>query len=192
MPERSDPDAAGCATATVVAVHRSPGHTFSKAPATAVALVAGCGVRGDAHAGARVRHRSRVRADPDQPNLRQVHLIQRELLDELGSAGFAVAPGELGENITTEGLDLLGLPTGAVLLLGPDALVVLTGLRNPCHQIDDHAPGLLAQVRRRDDSGAVVRRAGVMGVVVRSGTVAPGDPIVVASPPLPHHPLAPV
>lgn len=174
---------------SVVAVHRSEGYTFSKPARGSISLIAGLGVEGDVHAGARVRHRSRVRADPEQPNLRQVHLIQRELFDDVAGRGFAVDPGDLGENVTTSGLDLLGLPVGAVLGLGAEALVVLTGLRNPCVQIERFAPGLLAEVAPRAADGEIVRRAGVMAVVVRSGEVAPGDPIRVALPPEPHHPL---
>ena len=157
-----------------------------------IRLVAGMGVEGDAHFGARVQHRSRVKADPDQPNLRQVHLIPLELLDELEGKGFVVPPGALGENVTTQGLDLFALPVATVLRLGRDALVALTGLRNPCGQIDGLTPGLLAEVRRRSEDGEVVRRAGVMAVVVRSGVVAAGDEIGVSLPPGPHDALAPV
>ena len=174
---------------SVVAVHRSGSHTFSKQPAEAVTLIPGIGVEGDAHAGARVKHRSRVRADPDQPNLRQVHLIPAEVLAEVAGSGFTVQPGELGENVTTTGLDLFGLPTGTLLRLGTDALVAVTGLRNPCVQIDGLAEGLLDQLRRRDADGTVVRRAGIMGVVVQGGVVRAGDRIAVALPPPPHRPL---
>lgn len=174
---------------TVVAVHVSPEHRFSKVAVEAVELVAGVGVAGDAHAGPVVRHRSRVRADPSQPNLRQVHLLPLEVLDALAAAGHEVAPGALGENVTTEGVDLHALGVGAVLALGGDALVALTGLRNPCGQIEGFRSGLLDQVRTRDADGRLVRRAGVMGVVVRGGTVRTGDGIEVAVPPGPHHPL---
>jgi MOSC domain-containing protein YiiM len=184
------PGAGGAGGAGVVAVHRSGDHSFSKPAEPSIRLVAGMGVEGDAHFGARVQHRSRVAADPEQPNLRQVHLLAVELLDDLADAGFHVPPGALGENITTRGLDLIGLPVATVLRLGPDALVALTGLRNPCGQIEGFAPGLLAEVRGRSDDGEVVRRAGVMGVVVRSGVVAPGDEIGVALPPPPHDVLA--
>ena len=172
----------------VVSVHRNGDHTFSKAAEPSVTLRAGLGVVGDAHFGARVKHRSRVRADPEQPNLRQVHLIQRELFDEVAAAGFVVAPGDLGENITTAGIDLLSLPVGAALRIGRDALVVLTGLRNPCVQIDGFAPGLLREVRVADGNG-VTRKAGVMGVVVQSGDVSPGDAIDVTLPPEPRRAL---
>ena len=176
------------AGAAVLAVHRNARHGFSKGAEEAITLVAGLGVEGDAHCGARVKHRSRVRTDPDQPNLRQVHLIPREVLDEAVAAGFDVAPGDLGENITTSGLDLLSMPVGTTLLLGGDALVALTGLRNPCRQIDGFAPGLLAHLRPRA-RGVTVLRAGVMAVVLRGGRVAGGDAISVALPPAPHRPL---
>jgi MOSC domain-containing protein YiiM len=173
----------------VVAVHRSERHDFSKTAVDRVDLVAGIGVEGDAHAGARVKHRSRVRADPSQPNLRQVHLIHGELLADLETRGFTVEPGQLGENITTTGLDLLSFPVGASLRLGARALVVLTGLRNPCQQIDDFQDGLLSAVIDRTDPGAPRRLSGVMGVVVQSGPVRPGDQIDVALPPRPHDAL---
>lgn len=164
-------------------VHRSPVHGFSKVSEASVVLLPGLGVEGDAHAGPTVKHRSRVAADPTRPNLRQVHLMAGELLEEL-----AVPPGALGENVTTTGLDLVHLPVGTRLRLGPDAVVELTGLRNPCRQIDDYRPGLLKQVVGRDASGTLVRRAGVMSVVLVGGTVRPGDPVV-AELPARHMPL---
>lgn len=173
----------------MTAVSASPGHAFSKQPRPLVRLLAGLGVDGDGHLGATVQHRSRVRRDPDQPNLRQVHLIAAELHDELAAAGFAVGPGDLGENVTTRGVDLLALPTGALLRLGPEAVVEVTGLRNPCRQIDGFRPGLLSQVVGRAEDGAVVRRAGVMGVVLVGGQVAAGDPVVVELPAPPLRPL---
>lgn len=177
---------------TVFSLHRSAGHTFGKARVDVVELVAGIGVLGDAHAGAQVRHRSRVRADPTQPNLRQVHLLHRELLDDLAEQGSPVEPGQLGENITTEGLDLLGLPAGAMLSIGPDVVVGVTGLRNPCGQIEAFRTGLLDSVRRRHDDGGVERLAGVMAVVIRGGIVRRGDPILVSEPAGPQHRLEPV
>ena len=179
-------------TATVVAVHRSGIHGFSKHPEEEILLVEGLGVEGDAHAGATVRHRSRVKRDPGAPNLRQVHLLQAELFDELVGRGFAVFPGELGENITTRGADLLALPAGTRLALGPEAEVEVTGLRNPCSQIDRFQPGLMAAVLDRDASGAIVRKAGVMAIVRRGGRVRPGDTIVVHLPQGPRHALQPV
>lgn len=170
-------------------LHRSPEHGFSKQPVTAVDLVAGVGVVGDAHAGPLVQHRSRVRADPTQPNLRQVHLIGSELFAVLAEAGHPVRPGDLGENVTTTGLDLHALGVGTVLRLGDDALLAVTGLRNPCAQIERFQPGLLAHVVGRGADGEVVRRAGVMAVVVASGRVEVGAPIAVAAPPGPHRPL---
>jgi MOSC domain-containing protein YiiM len=173
----------------VVSVSRDSDHRFSKPVAPEIRLLAGLGVEGDAHAGVTVQHRSRVAADPTQPNLRHVHLIASELLDELAGLGFAIAPGQLGENVTTRGLDLLALPRGAVLRLGEDARVEVTGLRNPCRQIDAFRPGLLKQVVGRAEDGSLVRRAGVMGVVLSGGTVRPGDPIAVELPPVPHQRL---
>ena len=150
-----------------------------------IELVAGLGVVGDAHMGARVRHRSRVRADPTQPNLRQVHLIAGEVLDELGAAGFAVAPGELGENLTTRGLDLLELPVGTTLCVGDGVLLSVTGCRNPCGQINGLHEGLMARMRPVDDDGELAPMAGIMTTVVHGGTVRPGDAIEVALPPGP-------
>lgn len=175
--------------ARVLAACRSPAHEFSKASATSVRLVAGLGVEEDCHCGETVQHRSRVAQDPTQPNLRQVHLIPSELFRELREAGFDVGPGQLGENVTTEGIALLDLPVGTRLALGSDAVVEVTGLRNPCKQIDDFRPGLLARVVDRDTAGRLIRRAGIMGVVARSGMVAPGDGITVTYPPEPHRPL---
>ncbi|MFI8183352.1 MOSC domain-containing protein [Actinacidiphila glaucinigra] len=176
-------------TATVTAVSRDEGHHFSKPVRDRIRLLAGLGVEGDAHLGVTVQHRSRVAQDPTQPNLRQVHLIHGELHDELSTAGFAVAPGELGENVTTRGIDLLGLPVGTRLRLGDQAVVEVTGLRNPCLQIDGFQQGLLKQVVGRDEQGAVVRKGGIMGVVLHGGEVRPGDPIAVELPEGPHRPL---
>lgn len=176
-------------TAVVTAVGLSPIHGFSKPVLDAIRLLAGLGVEGDAHIGVTVKHRSRVRVDPTQPNLRQVHLIQGELHDELAAAGFTVVPGDLGENVTTRGIDLLSLPTGAKLRLGAEAVVEITGLRNPCSQIDGFQQGLLKLVLGRDEAGNLVRKAGVMGIVLSGGTVRPGDPIGIELPPEPHRPL---
>ncbi len=176
----------------VASVSRDGEHRFGKLPVDGIVLLEGLGVEGDAHLGVTVQHRSRVAADPTQPNLRQVHLIHAELHDELRAKGFAVEAGRLGENVTTRGIDLLGLPRGAVLRIGPSAAVEITGLRNPCAQIDRFSPGLLKEVVGRDGVGAIVRRAGIMGVVRAGGRVRPGDPIVVDLPDGPHEPLAPV
>lgn len=176
----------------MIGVSRSATHTFSKECQPAILLVAGEGVEGDAHAGDKVKHRSRVRRDPDQPNLRQVHLIHGELHDELAQAGYQVAPGQMGENVTTRGIDLLGLPTGARLHLGAHAVVEVTGLRNPCLQLDGLRPGLMAAVLDRDPAGQLIRKAGVMGVVLVGGTVALGDRITVELPPAPRTRLQPV
>ena len=170
------------ASASVVAVHRSSSHSFSKFAEEAVTLVPGLGVQGDAHAGATVQHRSRVARDASQPNLRQVHLLHAELFDELMEAGFPVWPGELGENLTTRGVDLLGLSTGTRLHLGESAVIEVTGLRNPCSQIDKFQRGLTAAVLDRDAAGNLVRKAGVMAVVLHAGEVRPGDAIRIEPP----------
>lgn len=177
---------------SVVAVSRSGSHTFSKPNAESIRLVAGLGVEGDAHQGETVRHRSRVARDPGQPNLRQVHLVHSELHHELRAAGFTVGPGDMGENVTTAGVDLLGLPTGARLALGDSAVIEVTGLRNPCAQLDGFQDGLMAAVLDRDAEGNLVRKAGIMAVVLSGGEVRAGDPIRIELPPLPHCPLEPV
>ncbi len=176
----------------VTAVGRSATHTMAKPTLDVIRLLAGLGVEGDAHLGETVKHRSRVALDPDQPNLRQVHLIHAELHEQLRAAGFEVVAGQMGENVTTSDLDLLGLPTGARLHLGDAAVVEITGLRNPCVQLDGIAPGLMAATLDRDEQGALVRLAGVMGIVSAGGEVRPGDPIRVEPPAGPHRPLAPV
>jgi MOSC domain-containing protein YiiM len=176
----------------VTAVSRSAKHTLVKANEGSIRLLAGLGVEGDAHAGATVKHRSRVRVNPVQPNLRQVHLIHAELHDELQQGGFVVSAGQMGENITTRGIDLLGLPTGARLYLGTAAVVEVTGLRNPCGQLNRIQEGLIAATLGRDERGNLVRKAGIMGVVIAGGEVRPGDPLRVELPPEPHQPLAPV
>jgi MOSC domain-containing protein YiiM len=177
---------------TVTAVSRSTKHTLVKPTHEHIRLLTGLGVEGDAHQGATVKHRSRVARDPHQPNLRQVHLIHAELHDELQVAGFAVAAGQMGENVTTRGIDLLGLPTGTRLRLGDAALVEITGLRNPCAQLDRIQPGLMAATLGRDEHGNLVRKAGVMAIVVAGGDVRRGDSIRVELPPPPYRPLKPI
>ena len=167
--------------ALVEGVHRDATHNFSKHPADQIRILAGHGVEGDAHAGGKVQHLSRVRADPSQPNLRQVHLIQAELFDEVAAKGFTVRPGDLGENITTRGIDLLALGRDTVLRIGDEVELRVTGLRNPCAQIEALAPGLLKHVAVRTPNG-IVRKAGIMCVALTSGLVRPGDPIVIAPP----------
>ncbi|MFN0058622.1 MAG: MOSC domain-containing protein [Planctomycetota bacterium] len=173
----------------VAAVSRSAAHAFSKILEPAIELAAGLGVVGDAHSGVTVQHRSRVARDPTQPNLRQVHLIHSELLDELRARGFAVSAGQLGENITTTGIALLALPCGTRLHVGRDAVLEVTGLRNPCSQLDDFRPGLMAAVLDRDERGNIVRKSGVMSVVLVGGEVRPGDAIRIVVPAGPHRPL---
>ncbi|GGN28371.1 MOSC domain-containing protein [Actinoplanes campanulatus] len=224
---------------SVAAVSRNDVYSFTKPNRDEIVLVAGIGVEGDVHAGVHVRHRSRVKADPTQPNLRQVHLIQAELFDEVAPKGYDVPSGGLGENVTTHGLDLLGLPRGTILRFGaepaegpgggdgvavlgpvfaaadaatldeptaraaaavkeaarrdgggdPRPAVILAGLRNPCAQINGFRAGLLKEVLRTDERGNPVRKAGVMGVVLRGGVIRPGDPVAVELPPGPHGPL---
>jgi MOSC domain-containing protein YiiM len=176
----------------VTAVSRSATHTMSKPNESVIRLLAGLGVEGDAHLGETVKHRSRVRRDPTQPNLRQVHLIHSELHEELRAAGFDVAPGRMGENVTTRGVDLLGLPAGTKLAIGDSAVVEVTGLRNPCVQLDGVQDGLMAATLSRDEQGDLVRKAGVMGVVVATGEVRAGDAVRVELPSEPHRPLTPV
>lgn len=170
-------------------VARDAEHRFSKQRAAELRVLAGLGIEGDAHRGATVKHRSRVRADPTQPNLRQVHLIHAELFGELERQGFAVGPADLGENITTDGVDLLALPRGALLRIGEQAVLEVTGLRNPCAQIERFRPGLLAAVLHKGTDGKLVRKTGVMSVVRAGGVVRPGDAIAVELPSPPHSPL---
>lgn len=177
---------------SVQAVHARSEHGFSKPTVSHITLLAGQGVEGDAHCGATVKHRSRVARDPSQPNLRQVHLLQAEMLEALQAAGFEVVPGAMGENVTTRGVDLLSLPAGTRLRLGADAEIELTGLRNPCSQIDDFQPGLMAAVLDRTADGRLVRKAGVMAIVLRAGVVWPRDNIVVRIPAGARAPLQPV
>jgi MOSC domain-containing protein YiiM len=176
----------------VAAVSRSPTHSLSKPNTDGIRLLAGLGVEGDAHQGATVKHRSRVAKNPATPNLRQVHLLHAELFDEQRTSGFMVSAGLMGENVTTSGIDLLARPTGTCLHLGGEAVVEVTGLRNPCRQLDSLQPGLMAATLDRDGNDKLIRKAGIMAVVVSGGVVRQGDPIRVELPPLPHHPLVPV
>ena len=177
---------------TVIAVSRSPGHSFTKPNESSIRLLEGLGIEGDAHLGTTVQHRSRVAKDPSVPNLRQVHLIHAELMDELEAAGFRVWPGAMGENVTTRGIDLLGLPTGTRLRLGATAIIEITGLRNPCRQLNDFQPGLMNATLDRDAGGNLIRKAGVMAVVLASGEITPGDEIAGELPPEPWRRLEPV
>jgi MOSC domain-containing protein YiiM len=172
----------------VIAVARSAKHSFSKSVVDAINLIAGEGIEGDAHCGFTVKHRSRVAADPSQPNLRQVHLIHSELFLELSSKGFAIKPGDMGENITTCGIDLLALPRGAKLHIGETVLKV-TGLRNPCKQLNNFAPGLMNAVLDKAPDGALIRKAGIMAIVQKGGLVSVDDSIAITLPPLPFEPL---
>ena len=175
--------------AIVHSVSKSSKHEFSKEPTNAILLIKGEGVDGDAHRGVTVKHRSRVRQDPTQPNLRQVHLIHLELIHELQAQGFRVDPAAMGENITTFGLDILALPTDTVLHMGAKAQIKITGLRNPCVQLDEYQTGLMSAVLDRDEDGRLIRKAGVMAIVLQGGLVRQGDAIKVQLPPEPHRPL---
>lgn len=178
--------------AAVVSVSASESHSFSKRSCESVTLLPGLGVLNDAHCGKTVKHRSRVARDPSQPNLRQVHLLHEELFHELSQNGFSVAAAELGENITTRGIALLELPTGTKLHIGSSAVVELTGLRNPCIQIEQFQKGLQAAVLTRAKDGSLIRKAGVMGVIAVGGQVRPGNSISVELPALPYRRLEPV
>src|SRR3978361_2087275 len=177
---------------SVIAVSLRHGHHFSKTPSLSIRLLTGLGVAGDAHMGETVKHRSRVRKDPTAPNLRQVHLMHAELFEELRDKGFDIKPGDLGENVTTSGIDLLALPTGTRLHLGETALVEVTGLRNPCIQLDRFQQGLMAATLDRDAAGNLIRKAGIIGIVLSDGEVRPGDAIRVELPGLPHKALVAV
>jgi MOSC domain-containing protein YiiM len=177
---------------TILSVSAKRGHHFSKSNQMMIDLVAGHGVAGDGHYGETVQHRSRKRFNPSLPNLRQVHLIAQELIDELNGRGFIVGAGDLGENITTKGLDLIALSTGTKLQLGAEAIIEITGLRNPCIQMDRFQQGLMAAVLDKDFDGNLIRRAGVMAIVSVSGAVFPNDEIVACHVPLQHEPLKPV
>jgi MOSC domain-containing protein YiiM len=170
----------------VIAVSRSATHTFGKQVQNNIRLLAGLGVEGDTHLGATVQHRSRVASDPSQPNLRQVHLIHSELHDELNASGFSVWAGQMGENITTRGINLLALPVGTILSIGSEAVIEITGLRNLCFQLDDFQPGLMAAIIARDSRGRIIRKSGIMGIIPAGGEIRPGDKIDVDLPPLPH------
>lgn len=170
----------------VIAVSKSAAHSFSKKNTASITLIKGMGVEGDAHAGKTVQHLSRIAKDPDQPNLRQVHLIHSELFEELQQKGFIINPGEMGENITTSGLNILELPKGTVLVFGDQAAIEITGLRNPCAQLDGIQKGLMKAVLDKDEEGNLIRKAGIMAVVIQGGTINTGDKITVLLPEQPY------
>ena len=176
-------------TAQVTSVSRSGSHSFSKPTCTSIQLIEGLGVEGDAHSGKTVKHRSRVAMDPSQPNLRQVHLIHSELHDELIEQGFNVARGVMGENITTKGIDLLGLPRDSMLHIGEKAVIQITGLRNPCKQLEDYQKGLLGAVLDKTPDGELIRKSGVMAIVISGGIIKPNDFIKIQFPEKPHKKL---
>ena len=173
----------------VIAVSSSETHSFSKPNQDVINLIEGIGVEGDAHSGKTVKHRFLVKKDALRPNIRQVHLIHNELLDELNANGFSVNPGQLGENITSRGIDLLALPTGTILNIGYEVVIELTAFRNPCKQIDEFQEGMLKAVLYKDDEGNLVRKTGVIGIVRSGGEVRPGDTILFNLPPKPHQQL---
>ena len=175
----------------VVAVSRYATHRLGKDLVDHIMLHAGLGVEGDAHRGETVKHRSRVAKDPTRPNLRQVHLIHTELFEELAAKGFAISPGMMGENIATRGVDLLGLPAKTRLRIG-EATIELTGLRNPCSQLETMMPGLMKACLDHAPDGTLIRKAGVMGIVVTGGVIRPNDGIVIELPNLPYVALMPV
>ena len=168
-------------SARVLALSLSPTHTFSKSPQQRLKLVAEHGVEGDAHFGVTVKHRSRVAKNPDAPNLRQVHLIHQEMLDRVASSGLDLKPGDIGENILTAGVDLLALSRGARLQMG-SAEVEVTGLRNPCLQLDNFKPGLRRAFLQKRANGEIIRLAGVMAIVAKTGEVSLDDLSKVTSP----------
>jgi len=171
--------------ATVIAVASDSEHNFSKITKPAITLVAGFGVKGDAHAGVTVKHRSRVAKDPSQPNLRQVHLIHQELFEDLSKQGYEVVAGQVGENIVTRGISLLDLPTGTKLEIG-EAIIEITGLRNPCHQLNQIKDGLMQKLVFKTENGDVVRLCGVMAIVLRGGDIKEGDEIQAILPKKPY------
>ncbi|AUP80235.1 MOSC domain-containing protein [Flavivirga eckloniae] len=170
----------------VKSVSKSSTHTFSKKNCDKIVLIKGLGVEGDAHMGEKIKHRSRVAKNPDQPNLRQIHLIHSELFDELEKKGFNVNSGELGENITTQGIDLLNLPKDTILTIGDTSKIKITGLRNPCKQLDLKQEGLMKAVLDKDDEGNLIRKAGIMGVVLEGGKIKTGDKIIIEFPQKPY------
>ena len=174
---------------TVIGVFRKEDYSFSKDAQTEITLVKGKGVEGDAHFGELVKHRSRVLRNPDQPNLRQVHLLPIELFEELEKTGYSVNPGELGENITTRGIDLIELPVRTLLKIGEDVSLKVTGLRDPCYQIDNFQKGLLSKVVYSDDEGNLILKAGIMTIVLEGGQIKPKDKIVIQLPPKPFEKL---
>lgn len=177
------------AKASVLAVARDAGHNFSKPVCDSINVVTGLGVEGDAHYGKLIQHLYRIKKDPNDPNLRQIHLIHRELHEELRAKGFDIAPGDMGENVTTQGIDLLGLPRGTVLKFGEEAAVEITGLRNPCYQLNDFREGLMKACLDKAEDGSVIFKSGIMGIILKDGTIKPGDQIRVELPDGPHTPL---
>ena len=170
----------------VIALHRSAVHNFSKQPETSLNLLQGLGIEGDAHMGATVKHRSRVAANPNQPNLRQVHLLHAEMIDEIRGKGFDIKSGDVGENITTHGIDLINLPRHTRLHIGSSVILSVTGLRNPCAQLDNFQSGLTQAFLGKTADGKLIRKAGIMAIVLESGAIHQGDEIRLELPSPPH------
>jgi MOSC domain-containing protein YiiM len=166
----------------VKSVSKSLSHTFSKNVVGQIKLIEGLGVEDDVHLGKTVKHQYLAKKYPTSANLRQVHLIHYELIEELNENGFSVSDGDLGENITTIGIDLLNLPTDTILKIGNEAVVKITGLRNPCVQLDMFQKGLLKAVIEKDENGNVIRKCGIMGIVIKSGIVRIDDAIEIIFP----------
>lgn len=175
----------------VIAVASDSKHNIIKPIRESVRLIAGWGVEGDAHAGKTVQHRYDKRRNPDAPNLRQVHLMHSELFDQVSGLGLSVKPGQMGENITTRHIDILNLPRGTQLRIG-EAVIEITGLRNPCKYLNQIAPGLLKACLGKHEDGTNFPHSGVMGVILADGEVKAGDEIHIITPPKPHERLKPV
>ena len=167
----------------VAGVFVSGGHTFSKSERYSVTLLQGLGIEGDAHCGSTVQHLSDRKKNSTRSNLRQLHLIQSELIEELNATGFDVRPGDLGENITTGQIDLPALPQGTLLRIGDTAVVEITGLRTPCFKIERFRKGLRSAVTEHRHGGPATLKGALMAIVVAGGVVNRDDRIGVIIPP---------
>jgi len=166
---------------SVLSVSMSSSHGFSKRPTDYIYLLSGCGVQGDVHCSGAA----------SSNNKRQVHLIASELLTELArkdskGRAYIISPGALGENITTKGIDLVGLNEGTRLHFGDGddhAIVRITGLRNPKKRLDEWPKGLLDRCAMKNKKGEITgRKIGVMGIVEEDGFVQPGHMVYVEKP----------
>jgi len=138
-------------------------------------LIADFGVKGDYHAGKFIRHRWLAKKDPTRLNNRQVLLIDDSILADIGKEGISPKPGELGENITLEGIKLMRQPIGTKFQIG-DAVVELTEIRRPCYQLNAIHPNLQNTVMpdKEDES---TWNAGMLATVIKGGTVQSGFPV---------------